>query len=90
MKKMLLFTSLLVVGVTTLGETVKGVVLDENKEPIVGAEINTNGKTYYTDFDGKFELDTDDETITVSMVSYRDMVVETSCCDTIIMGENHH
>ena len=86
MKKMLLFTSLLFTGIVTKSEKIEGIVLDSHNEPIVGAEIKVNNKIYYTDFDGKFQIETEEKEIKVGMISYGDKVIPTNCCDTIVLS----
>lgn len=52
--------------------TVKGVVLDENGDPIIGANILEKGTTNGTisDMDGNFELTIDNATLQVSYIGY--------------------
>ncbi len=59
-----MFVSLMLLGLATYGQTtVKGKVVDENNEPIPGANVVLVGKAEgtTTDFDGNFTFNTDEE-----------------------------
>ncbi|WP_437396363.1 TonB-dependent receptor [Flagellimonas lutimaris] len=62
--KKLMFVSLMLLGLATYGQTtVQGKVVDENNEPIPGANVVLKGKAEgtTTDFDGNFTFNTDEE-----------------------------
>ncbi|MDF0707173.1 TonB-dependent receptor [Flagellimonas okinawensis] len=62
--KKLMFVSLMLLGLATYGQTtVEGKVVDENNEPIPGANVVLVGKAEgtTTDFDGNFTFNTDEE-----------------------------
>ncbi|MFT0714245.1 TonB-dependent receptor [Flagellimonas lutimaris] len=62
--KKLMFVSLMLLGLATYGQTtVQGKVVDENNEPIPGANVILVGKAEgtTTDFDGNFTFNTDEE-----------------------------
>ena len=62
--KKLMFVSLMLLGLATYGQTtVQGKVVDENNEPIPGANVVLVGKAEgtTTDFDGNFTFNTDEE-----------------------------
>jgi len=59
-----MFVSLMLMGLATYGQTtVQGKVVDENNEPIPGANVVLMGKAEgtTTDFDGNFTFNTDEE-----------------------------
>ncbi len=59
-----MFVSLMLLGLATYGQTtVQGKVVDENNEPIPGANVVLVGKAEgtTTDFDGNFTFNTDEE-----------------------------
>lgn len=59
-----MFVSLMLMGLATYGQTtVQGKVVDENNEPIPGANVVLKGKAEgtTTDFDGNFTFNTDEE-----------------------------
>ncbi len=59
-----MFVSLMLMGLATFGQTtVQGKVVDENNEPIPGANVVLVGKAEgtTTDFDGNFTFNTDEE-----------------------------
>ncbi len=59
-----MFVSLMLLGLATYGQTtVQGKVVDENNEPIPGANVVLKGKAEgtTTDFDGNFTFNTDEE-----------------------------
>lgn len=59
-----MFVSLMLLGLATYGQTtVQGKVVDENNEPIPGANVILVGKAEgtTTDFDGNFTFNTDEE-----------------------------
>nr|WP_321415750.1 TonB-dependent receptor [uncultured Allomuricauda sp.] len=61
--KKLMFVSLMLLGLASYGQTtVQGKVVDENNEPIPGANVVLVGKTEgtTTDFDGNFTFKTDE------------------------------
>ncbi|MGI6074363.1 MAG: TonB-dependent receptor [Fermentimonas sp.] len=62
------------------GKTIRGVVLDSNKEPIIGANVievgTTNGTV--TDLDGRFELDVkDNATVQVTYIGFMPKTIDT-------------
>ncbi|MEC3964779.1 TonB-dependent receptor [Flagellimonas halotolerans] len=62
--KKLMFLSLMLLGLATYGQTtVQGKVVDENNDPIPGANVVLVGKAEgtTTDFDGNFTFNTDEE-----------------------------
>lgn len=68
-----LFTTLLLMLSTTLFAGITGTVFDENKEPVIGANIVIEGTTTgtITDFDGNFDVDaTAGQKLIVSYMGY--------------------
>ena len=66
-------------GVLRTDQTpVKGMVVDENGEPIIGANVTVKGTTNgtITDFDGHFELNCErNATLVISFVGYADVEI---------------
>lgn len=58
--------------------TLSGSVYDKNKHEIVGAKVYNNIDTTYSDFDGSFRLETDNNTkyIHIEMISFEDYIYE--------------
>jgi hypothetical protein len=67
----------------------KTVVVDEMGVPIVGAQITTKNKTYYTDFNGVVKIIDDGDGVVVSMISYKDTLLYKPYPDTVPMKSNH-
>ena len=78
MKKRILSVLLVLAGVATswaAPKTVKGVVLDQSNQPVIGASVQVNGTTTgaVTDFDGNYELKNvpDNAVITFSYIGMK-------------------
>lgn len=78
MKKRILSVLLVLAGVATAWaapKTVKGVVLDQSNQPVIGASVQVNGTTTgaVTDFDGNYELKNvpDNAVITFSYIGMK-------------------
>lgn len=74
-------TLLLYCTVNAQNFIVKGIVLDENDDPIIGAYILSEGsdKGVISDLDGRFSLETTEgQTLLVSYLGYEDMLVKAS------------
>ena len=60
-------------------KSIRGVVLDENGEPLIGVSVlnAANGTGCVTNLDGKFQLDglTSDAVLTISYVGYKEMKI---------------
>lgn len=61
--------------------TLRGEVTDKSGEPLAGVQIKLkdSGKTFYTDFEGKFELDQvtiADHQLEISYISYETKKVQ--------------
>ena len=74
------FSCASITQVLAQSKDIKGVVLDENSEPLIGASIliQGTGKGVITDFDGNFALKDveSDAKLVVSYVGYKDQVVK--------------
>lgn len=79
-------------GVWAQDLVVKGQVVDENNEPIIGANIVVKGTTIgtITDFDGNFQLSVSDKNaiIRIGYIGYKDYEVTASQNLRIVMKEN--
>lgn len=89
MKKRILSVLLVLAGVATAWaapKTVKGVVLDQSNQPVIGASVQVNGTTTgaVTDFDGNYELKNvpDNAVITFSYIGMK--TKEVKATDTTI------
>ena len=89
MKKRILSVLLVLAGVATAWAaptTVKGVVLDQSNQPVIGASVQVNGTTTgaVTDFDGNYELKNvpDNAVITFSYIGMK--TKEVKATDTTI------
>lgn len=71
------------------GLTVKGHVVDENNEPIIGANILVKGTTNgtITDYDGNFTLEVSDKNaiIRIGYIGYKDYEVSASQQNLVIV-----
>ncbi len=83
MKKITLVIMLMVGVITTAQTTIKGTVVDENSQPILGANITLEGARVgtVTDFDGRFSLTIENSppfTIIVSNVGFESSSINIS------------
>ena len=83
MKKRILSVLLVLAGVATAWaapKTVKGVVVDQTNQPVIGASVQVNGTTIgvVTDFDGTYELANvpDNAVITFSFIGMKSKEVK--------------
>lgn len=60
-----------------IGVVLSGMLTDGNtNEPLCGVEIEINGKSTYSDLDGKFTIsDYESDTINFSYISYSDTTI---------------
>ncbi len=79
-QKLLVF---IVVLITSIGayaqQEIKGTVVDDNGEPLIGATVKSTGSNgAITDLDGNFKLNVDDKTktLTVSYIGYKTQTVK--------------
>lgn len=67
------------VQIVTQAKTVKGTVLDENGEPLIGVSIVVKGTSTgtITDFDGKFSIDlpAGSKELLISYIGYKDQTI---------------
>ena len=73
MKNNLLLLLFLLIGSYAHAVQVEGVVIDENKEPVIGATVmlkGAQGVGTITDFDGKFLLEVENVRDAVLVISY--------------------
>ena len=54
------------------------IIDSESGEKLVGVKIISNNKISYTDFDGKFTLDSNIKTYKLEYISYRDTLISNS------------
>ena len=67
---------------------VKGTILDQTKNPIIGASISIKGTTTgtVTDIDGKFSIDVPaGSNLTISFMGYKSQVVKATKTDNLVI-----
>ena len=74
------FSCVSISNVLAQSKDIKGLVIDENSEPLIGASvvIQGTGKGVITDFDGNFVLNdvSADAKLVISYVGFKDQVVK--------------
>lgn len=83
------------VSVTQNSNSITGVVLDTNGDPIIGASVSVNGSKQraVTDFDGRFTFkQTDNATLTISYIGFQTQQVKVRAgrLVTITLKEDNH
>lgn len=83
------------VSVTQNSNSITGVVLDTNGDPIIGASVSVNGSKLraITDFDGRFTFkQTDNATLTISYIGFQTQQVKVRAgrLATITLKEDNH
>lgn len=69
------------------GKSIKGTVLDENGEPVIGASVrvkNTTNATV-TDIDGKFTLNNVSGDVEITYIGYRTQVIKNAKGDNLVI-----
>lgn len=91
-KKFKLLMFLFFIGIGIYAQTpVKGTVVDENGEPIVGASIQVKGASVgtLTDVDGNFKLSVkENSTLTISYVGYLTIETKATSVMNVVLKEN--
>ncbi|MCH4183782.1 MAG: carboxypeptidase-like regulatory domain-containing protein, partial [Prevotella sp.] len=92
-KRYLILLLALLVSITTFAQkaTYKGVVMDHNGDPIIGASVVKKGTSVgtVTDLEGNFSLSTEAGSIlSVSYIGYRTKEVKVSPNMRIVLDEN--
>ncbi|MDR2773534.1 MAG: carboxypeptidase-like regulatory domain-containing protein [Tannerella sp.] len=86
-KNIVIHKSALPVGTQAVGRRITGTVVDENDEPVIGANIKEKGTTNgtVTDVDGNFSLTVkDDEILQISYIGY--ITQEVSVLSSFLRG----
>lgn len=88
MKQILLFFSLLFIPIVSFSQEIKGKVVDESGEPLIGVTIQALQSQKYasTDFDGNFSIQAQQgETLKFTMVGFGDLTISASSEMSVVM-----
>lgn len=88
MKQILLFFSLLFIPIVSFSQEIKGKVVDESGEPLIGVTIQALQSQKYasTDFDGNFSIQAQQgENLKFTMVGFGDLTVSASSDMNVVM-----
>ncbi len=88
MKQILLFFSLLFIPIVSFSQEIKGKVVDESGEPLIGVTIQALQSQKYasTDFDGNFSIQAQQgETLKFTMVGFGDLTISASSDMSVVM-----
>ena len=86
MKKLIAILTLLLATIASFAQReIKGTVVDDNGEPLIGATVkssDSNGTV--TDLDGNFKINVDEKVkaLTVSYIGYKTRTVKTTQSDS--------
>ena len=89
MKQILLFFSLLFIPIVSYSQEIKGKVVDESGEPLIGVTIQALQSQKYasTDFDGNFSIEAQQgENLKFTMVGFGDLTLSASSDMNVVMN----
>ncbi len=69
------------------GKSIKGMVLDENGEPVIGASVKVKNSTNatVTDIDGKFTLNNVNGDVEITYIGYKTQVIKNAKGDNLVI-----